>query len=254
MNSTFLQKLKIHKNWIPFITKEIDDLLVEIENHITKKDYTPDSEKVLRFLELPLKKAKVVIIGQDPYPQPGVATGRAFEVGTLHSWNEPFRNVSLKNILRTVYKAYTQKIIEYKQLKSKFDNEFPLFPPHKLFKHWESQGVLLLNTSFTCQLNHPGSHAKIWEAFTKKLLCFTNTELNGNATWFLWGNHAKMVATDLKIKKRIYSQHPMMCYPGTDRETDFLYGKTNCFKELIEEIDWTGYNLGPILKTSETLF
>jgi uracil-DNA glycosylase len=103
-------------------------------------------------------------------------------------------------------------------------------------------------------MNHPGSHAKLWETFTKKLLYFLNTELNGNATWFLWGNHAKIVTSDLKIKKRIYSQHPMMCYPGKGRDTDFLFGKTNCFKHLINEIDWTGYNLSPNLKTYESLF
>lgn len=254
MRSVFLKKLQIHKNWSSFITDEIIELLLEIENQITKKDFTPGSEKVLRFLELPLKKTNVVIIGQDPYPQPGVATGRAFEVGTLNSWNEPFKNISLKNILRAVYKAYTEKTIDYKQLKTKFDNEFPLLPPQKLFKHWESQGVLLLNTSFTCEPNRPGSHTKLWEEFTTKLLYFVNTELDGAATWFLWGNHAKKSTSELAIEKTIYSHHPMMCYGGPGREFDFLHGNINCFRQLIYEIDWTGNNLAPNLKTSRTLF
>jgi len=87
-------------------------------------------------------------LGQDPYPQTGVATGRAFEVGTLKSWNQPFKNISLKNILRALYKAYSGQIIKFSQLKEKFDNEFSVLPPGKLFEHWEKQGVLLLNTSF----------------------------------------------------------------------------------------------------------
>jgi len=254
MHSVFLNKVNIHKSWEPFITGEITDLLVKIENQIRKKTFTPNPENVLRFLTLPLYKTKVVILGQDPYPQPGVATGRAFEVGTLNSWNEPFKNISLKNILRAVYKAYAGRTIDYRLLKTKFDNEFPLLPPQKLFKHWETQGVLLLNTSFTCELNRPGSHSKLWDEFSKKLLFFINTVLNEEVTWFLWGNHAKNVTSEFQINKAIYTQHPMMCYERPERETDFLYGKNNCFKQLINDIDWTGFKLSENIETSGILF
>ena len=151
MNSLFLNPLNIHPDWKPFLSKEILDLITQIELKIIKTDFTPSTKNVLRFFELPLHSVKVVIIGQDPYPQIGAATGRAFEVGTLKSWNEPFRNVSLKNILRALFKAYSGNVIKFNELKEKFDNEFPVLSPSKLFKHWENQGVLLLNTAFTCE-------------------------------------------------------------------------------------------------------
>ena len=253
MNSLFLKNITIHPDWKPFLSKEILDLITQIELEITKKEFTPSAEKVLRFFELPLNSTKIVILGQDPYPQPGVATGRAFEVGTLKLWNEPFKNISLKNILRTLYKAYSGKAINYSQLKEKFDNEFPILNPVKLFKHWEKQGVLLLNTSFTCEPGNPGSHKNAWEYFSAELLRYINSQ-NELFTWFLWGNHALEATRNLSIKNKIVSQHPMMCYEKEGRETDFLYGKVNCFEQLINEIDWTGFKLSGNLNSTPSLF
>ena len=253
MKSAFLKHLTIHSDWKPFLTREMEKSILEIERKLTSENYTPSAEKVLRFLEMPLLKAKVIILGQDPYPQPGAATGRAFEVGNLRSWNEPFKNISLKNILRVLYKSYTGKVVKYNDLKQKLDNEFPVLPPGKLFKHWEKQGVILLNTSFTCMPGKPGSHQKEWEEFTLLLLHFINMQVP-EITWFLWGNHALNATQNLTLKKTIITQHPMMCYDGPGRENDFLFGKINGFGLLQNEIDWTGFNLKSGLKTTQTLF
>jgi len=171
-----------------------------------------------------VSSAKIIILGQDPYPQPGVATGRAFEVGTLKSWNEPFKNTSLKNILRALYKAYTGEVLKYNELKKKFDNEFPVLPPGKFFQNWEKQGVLLLNISFTCTPGQPGSQRKNWQEFTHVLLDFI-TENAKYATWFLWGNHAREATKNIPLKKSIFTMHPMMCYDLPHRENDFLFGR-----------------------------
>lgn len=253
MNSIFLNEIEINAGWTHFLTPEINQMLHEIEIQISRNEFTPTPEKVLHFLKFPIKNTRVIILGQDPYPQPGVATGRAFEVGTLKSWNETYKNISLKNILRSIYKAYTGKTITYKNLKTKLDNEFPLLPPNQLFKHWEKQGVLLLNTSFTCKINNPASHSKIWAGFTQKLLLYLNQQCT-NATWFLWGNHAREATAELHLKHVVFNMHPMMCYDGPERETDFLFGKTNCFEQLIPKIDWTGFKLSKGLKVTETLF
>lgn len=253
MKSAFLQNLEIHSDWKPFLTNEIKGVITEIEKILIPDNFTPSAEKVLHFLELPLQPAKVVILGQDPYPQPGAATGRAFEVGTLKSWNEPFKNISLKNILRSLYKSYTGKVIKYNDLKQKFDNEFPVLPPAKLFKHWEKQGVLLLNTSFTCVPGKPGSHQKEWEKFTVLLLNFINEQVP-EIIWFLWGNHALNATNQLALRNTVVTQHPMMCYDGPNRENDFLFGKRNGFEQLQNAVDWTGFSLKSELKTSQTLF
>lgn len=253
MNSVFIDENNIHPDWNDFLTQSLRADLRALEKKIINDKFTPDPENVLRFLKLPLKKAKVLILGQDPYPQKGVATGRAFEVKTLDSWNKPFRNVSLKNILRTLYKAYFGEVISYRELKTRLDNEFPVLPPNRIFEKWETEGVLLLNTSFTCKIGSPGSHEKIWVEFTRNLLKFINHQ-NPGLYWFLWGNHAARSTQNIHIKNKIVSHHPMMCYKGDDRENDFLYGHSNCFESFIGEIDWTGYDLKPGMKRSLSLF
>ncbi|SHE41283.1 Uracil-DNA glycosylase [Mariniphaga anaerophila] len=252
-DSLFLNGKKIHSDWFSFLTNENRSLVANIETEVKENGFTPSAENVLRFLSFPLSSAKVIILGQDPYPQPGAATGRAFEVGTLKSWNQPFKNISLKNILRTLYKAYTGGDIKFSQLKEKFDNEFPVLPPGKLFSHWEKQGVLLLNTSFTCEPGKPGSHQKKWEEFACRLLPYIrdNAPL---ATWFLWGNHAQAAAGHLHLKRKIETMHPMMCYNKPGRDTDFLFGKVNCFEPFVGEIDWTGFGLNKGIKNVPSLF
>jgi uracil-DNA glycosylase len=252
-DSLFLKKQNINSDWLSFLTDENRSLIFDIENEVKKTGFTPPEDKVLRFLSFPLSLAKIIILGQDPYPQPGTATGRAFEVGTLKSWNQPFKNISLKNILRALYKAYTGEVINYNKLKEKLDNEFPVLPPGKLFSHWEKQGVLLLNTSFTCEPGKPGSHQKLWEGFTGKLLEFIREKVP-EATWFLWGNHASEATKNLGLHKSIKTMHPMMCHKSPERESDFLYGKLNCFEPFIGEIDWTGFGLKKGLNNTLLLY
>lgn len=252
-NSLFLKEQNIHSDWFSFLTNENRSLILKIETEVEKSGFTPTADKVLRFLSCPLSSAKIIILGQDPYPQPGAATGRAFEVGTLKSWNQPFKNISLKNILRAVYKAYTGEVIKFNQLKEKLDNEFPVLAPGKLFSHWEKQGVLLLNTSFTCEPGKPGSHQKLWEEFTLRLLVFIQNK-DPQATWFLWGNHAQEATKNIGLQKRIETMHPMMCHDAPERDSDFLYGSINCFEPFIGEIDWTGYGLKKGVEKSSVLF
>lgn len=252
-DSLFLKELEIHSDWAPFLSEEIRELIEIAEAEVTINGFTPSAVNVLRFLSVPLVSGKIVILGQDPYPQPGVATGRAFEVGTLQSWSQPFQNISLKNILRALFKAYTGKIILYNQLKEKIYSDFPILPPGKLFEHWEGQGVLLLNTSFTCEPGKPGSHQKFWEKFTSQLLHFI-AEKAPHITWFIWGNHAAKAINNIRLQKVISTMHPMMCYNLPGRSSDFLFGEINCFKPFISEIDWTGYAFKNEIKQQGLLF
>src|SRR5690554_7646024 len=89
----------VHSSWKVFLTDEIRQILSAIAVVLShEKEFTPPLKFILRFLELDLSSMKVVILGQDPYPQKGVATGRAFEVEPLQSWHDSFRNSSLRNI------------------------------------------------------------------------------------------------------------------------------------------------------------
>ena len=239
-NSKFLDSLDfIDNSWNDFLSRELVAELKIIEKEIIddETEFTPKSYNVLRFLAKPLDHAKIVILGQDPYPQKGVATGRAFEVGTLKAWNEKFNNISLKNIIRAIYYAQHNEYLKYSEIKNKIGNEFQLKVPNELFVEWEKQGVLLLNTSFTCKIGESNSHEKYWSNFTNLLLRFI-AKSNENIIWFLWGNNAKTIVNGINIKNKIESMHPMMCYDKQGRDEDFLFGKVNCFKETENIINW----------------
>ncbi len=240
--SVFLDSLdNIDNSWNDFLSSELVTLLKNIEKNIleSKQKFTPETDKVLKFLKIPLADVKVIILGQDPYPQDGVATGRAFEVGTLKSWNDIFSNISLKNIIRAIYFAYNNEYLKYSEIKNKIGKTFLLKPPYELFVEWEKQGVLLLNTSFTCEIGKSNSHEKYWNIFTMSLLKYIS-KANPDVIWFLWGNNAKSIVADINIEKKIESMHPMMCYKKPDRDDDFLFGKINAFKETMSLINWLG--------------
>jgi len=182
-----------HSSWNKFLTEEIILELKSIEEKIGK-NINPEYENVLRFIRCNLDDIKVVILGQDPYPEKGRATGRAFEVGDLHSWDAKFRQVSLKNIVRLIYKNYND-INDYSEIKkfSEIQEEirkgtFKILPPDEIFKSWEKQGVLLLNTYFTVQHGITGSHIAIWEPFSIELLKYIS-EGNKNINWFFVGEN-----------------------------------------------------------------
>lgn len=228
----------VHSSWKVFLTDEIRQILSAIAEVLShEKEFTPPLKFILRFLELDLSSMKVVILGQDPYPQKGVATGRAFEVGPLQSWHDSFRNSSLRNIVRSLYfmKKGETAPLTYTQIKKELiERRFKILSPNLLFKHWESQGVLLLNTSFSCRIGDPGSHSSIWLPFTQRLLAYIN-EQRPHIYWLLWGAHAQKIVGHLNLENVMTSHHPMIC---SQRENDFLFGKTNHFRELREVVDW----------------
>lgn len=239
----FLDNLQegVHSSWGPFFTPDVELILLKIEQTILSNegDYTPNQSDVLRFLSLDLSTIKVLILGQDPYPQLGRATGRAFEVGGLTSWMHPFENASLRNIIRSIYRAYFGEIRLFTEIRkcmedSLFEERFQLLPPDKLFKNWERQGVLLLNSSFTCEVNKPSSHSALWQPFTQKLLAYINNE-NPEIIWFIWGNHAQMAVKNIDLKNKIVTAHPMLATP---KPNDIVFGDVNPFETTKALIDW----------------
>lgn len=230
----------VHASWEPFLEETGYGLLELIAPQIIKGGvFTPEPAIMLRFLGLDLDAVKILILGQDPYPQPGVATGRAFEVGPLKSWTMPFRNTSLRNIVRALYDAVHNEKLTFKEIVGQLNSapeEFKLLAPDQLFKYWELQGVLLLNTSFSCEIGKPGSHAALWRPFTTALIAYIQKR-NAEIYWLLWGNHAREAVGHIAPKNCLLSCHPMICH---EREGDFLYGSINPFKATEGLIDWTG--------------
>ena len=123
--------------------------------------FTPPLKDVFRaFEQCPEKDLKIVFIGQDPYPQLGVADGMAFSCGVTMKPQPSLRNM-FEAIEETVYQG------------------FPTYQDPNLTR-WANQGVLLLNTTLTCQVDKIGSHYSIWNEFVMyvfDMLNFTNSGL-----------------------------------------------------------------------------
>ncbi|MBP7174837.1 MAG: uracil-DNA glycosylase [Thermoclostridium sp.] len=230
----------VSPSWNGFLTDEILSMLESIGSQIGL-NYTPAREKILRFLTWDLNTAKVVIIGQDVYFQPGVATGRSFEVGGLQSWDQPFRQVSLKNMVRLIHKSYRgitryESILKFSEIVLEIkEHSFPMLPPQQLFDSLEAQGVLFLNTYLTCEMNKPNSHRLIWEGFSRRLFDYISSK-RPDLHWFLWGNEAISKAGMIRQGVLSCSRHPMLC---SEKYTDdFL--KSACFQNTMQLVNWLG--------------
>lgn len=227
-----------HDSFKSFFDEDIIRMLEEISQEI--ECFTPAKELVLRFAQGDLNKVKVIWLGQDPYFQAKVATGRSFEASNVKSWDDKFKQISLKNIIRGIYRAYYPESFEEINtygnimIERRFNN-FNLLEPKEWFDSLENQGVMFLNTYFTCEINKPNSHRKIWEEFSGRLFKYIYLN-NPNIKWFLWGNEAKKVLNTVPNIYYYASNHPMMC--SVNNSEDFLNNR--CFLETKEIINWLG--------------
>jgi len=169
----------IKPKWHKLITKYIDSFnIVNKLTDINKKVF-PNMDKIFEtFKYFDIDELKVVILGQDCYinsiikdniviPQ---ANGFAFSVTMEHKIPP-----SLKNI--------------YKELQYTVPNF--IIPKHGDISRWvKEEKILLLNSALTVEENKSGSHMKIWEPFTDKIIEEISINCN-NIVFILWGNHAK---------------------------------------------------------------
>ncbi len=209
------EKISIKNSWAP-VFKELEKELKNIEKYIGN-EYTPETSNIFKVFQcLSPDKIKVIILGQDPYSQQGVATGRAFEVNNYNNWQNPSPNVSLTNIFKKLYREHIDSKKEIKEINIKSirgeinDKQLKILPPCELFVNWEENGVLLLNTALTCEIDKPDSHSIYWICFTKKIIEFIASN-NNFKHWLLWGNKAQQfekLINDKSNNKIIKVTHP----------------------------------------------
>jgi uracil-DNA glycosylase len=131
--------------------------------------YPPEEHVFSAFRFTRYADTRVVILGQDPYHQPGQAHGLCFSVPEGIT-----RPRSLINI--------------HKELQS----DLGIGPPdHGNLKSWARQGVLLLNTTLTVQRDEPNKHrGRGWETFTDEVIKAVN-EKPSRVVFILWGAAAR---------------------------------------------------------------
>ncbi len=147
-------------------------------------DILPPSCDVFNaFRFTPLERVKVLILGQDPYPTPGVAHGLCFSV-------QP--GVKIPASLRNVFRE--------------LQDDLGIAPAsHGCLTAWAERGVLLLNACLTVRAGEPNSHsAKGWESFTDAAIRAVNN-LPRPIVFVLWGNSAQK-----KVKLIDASRHAVI--------------------------------------------
>ncbi len=230
--------------WNELMDDETFALLESIQEKLGN-NYTPELKNVLRFMNNDLNKIKICILGQDPYfslvDDECVAIGRAFQPNNLVDWSQPYRQVSLKNMVRLIHKSVTgidayEKIKKYKDIVGEIQTSmFMIKPPREWFDSMEEQGVLFLNRYLTTEIGTANAHRNIWDHFMAKVIQYIDQK-KPDLIWFLWGNEAIQCEDLLKHGQIYKSRHPMMC--SSKYEDDFL--KAVCFKETMHLVNWLG--------------
>lgn len=149
----------------------------------------PPGGLIFRAFELtPVPDVKVVILGQDPYHNPGEAMGLSFSVP------EGVRTPpSLRNIFREVETDLGIRLSGCPNLEG-----------------WARQGVLLLNSILTVEGGFAASHrGKGWETFTDAVISYLSAHREG-IVFLLWGNYAKAKASLIDTSRHhvLLAAHP----------------------------------------------
>ena len=159
--------------------------MTEIKRIIASQRIAPGYENVLRVFSYPISHYRAVIVGQDPYPTPGYATGLAFSV----SPEVTKLPASLKNIF-TEYVSDTG-----------FD-----YPLNGDLTSWAKNGVALLNSSLTLNLEDKSEHLKIgWQRITSATL---NLLAERGCVAILWGSHAQKLGSIFSDSHKVESCTP----------------------------------------------
>lgn len=216
----------IGNDWDELLQEEykkdyFQDLLSLVNEEYKREEIFPPQKDVFNALAYSsFKDTKVVIVGQDPYINPGEAHGLSFSVLPSVTRIPP----SLQNI--------------FKELK---DDCGCYIPNNGYLIHWAKQGVLLLNSILTVRRGHSKSHAGIgWETFTDRIIQLLDQKA-GPLVYMLWGNNAKKKLECIKPDNHLVlkAAHPSPLAGGAFFGCKH-FSKTNQYLYEISDysIDW----------------
>ena len=186
--------VKIEESWRQHIGNEFDkqyfiDLIKFVRyEYATTTCYPPGKLIFNAFNLCPFDNVKVVIIGQDPYHEPGQAHGLSFSVCD----GVPFPP-SLQNIFKEIEQDLGRPI-----------------PMTGNLTRWAEQGVLLLNATLTVRAHQAASHQRRgWEEFTDAAIKALNADRD-HLVFILWGGYARSKAPLIDSSRHLILQsvHP----------------------------------------------
>ena len=197
-----------------------------VKSEYTKYTVFPPSDDIFNAFALtPLNEVKVLILGQDPYHEPGQAHGLSFSV-------KP--GIEIPPSLVNIYKELQDDLGCY-------------IPDNGFLEKWARQGVMLLNTVLTVRNHQANSHKGIgWEEFTDAAIRVLN-EQDRPIVYMLWGRPAQTKKDMLNNPKQLVltAPHPspLSAYKGFFGCRHFSKANEYLKNNGLNEIDWQIENL-----------
>lgn len=193
--------IRITKNWAKLLSDEFQkpyfkELQNFLEDEYSHKTIYPEMECIFSALNaVKYEDVKVVIIGQDPYHEPGQAHGLAFSVQD---------GVEIPPSLVNIFKEIEDDL----SIKCKKSGNLV---------RWAKQGVLLLNTSLTVRRGQANSHhGKGWEIFTERIIQLLSARPDP-MVFLLWGSNAQAFASEIAPQHLVLKAphpSPLSAYRG----------------------------------------
>ena len=218
--------IKIEESWKAQLQTEFEkpyfrELTNFVRGEYTNRTIYPPAKLIFNaFDSCPFEEVKVVIVGQDPYHQPGQAHGLCFSVND---------GVALPPSLINIYK----------EIESDLGKPAPVSGN---LERWAKQGVLLLNATLTVQANRAGSHqGKGWEEFTDAVIHRLATKRE-HLVFILWGAYAQRKGASIDANRHLVlkSPHPSPLSAHRGFFGNKHFSKTNSYLVAHgkEPVDW----------------
>ena len=218
--------VKIEESWKRELAAEFDKDYFRKLTDFVRGEYLsgraiyPAARNIFNAFNLcPFDKVKVVIIGQDPYHEPGQAMGLCFSVP---------QGIAIPPSLVNIYREIESDLGRPSST-------------HGDLTHWATNGVLLLNSTLTVQAHLAASHAgRGWEQFTDAVI--NALRQKNNIVYMLWGSYAqkKAALVDEKNNLVLKSVHPspLSAYRGFFGCKHFSRANEYLQNHGMEPIDW----------------
>lgn len=212
-------------NWMKVIDrKELNKVLGWL-NTVNPNTLCPSKDKIFRAFELcDYDRCKIILLSQDPYPQKGVAQGLCF------ANNKCTPEEKLSPSLQVIKESVINFEIPHNVIT--FDNSL---------EDWAKQGLLLLNSALTCEMNKVGSHVNYWRPFIGSFLRNLSSKETG-IIFMLFGNQAKSLKPYIRSKFNyiLESEHPAYYARMNKRMPGNIFEEANAILNNIygETINW----------------
>ena len=218
--------VQIEESWRQRLQTEFDKPYFEALTDFVRMEYQrgrcyPPGKLIFNAFNLcPFDQVKVVLIGQDPYHEPGQAMGLCFSVND----GIPFPP-SLQNIFKEIH-----------------DDTGASVPASGNLTRWAQQGVMLLNATLTVREHQAGSHqGHGWETFTDAVIKVL-AEQREHLVFILWGSYAQRKGAFINRSRHLVLQSahpsPLSAYRGFFGNKHFSQANEYLKAHGVEPICW----------------